>query len=258
MCLLIFAHQMSPGYPLVVAANRDEFNARPTVASTFWTDHPSILAGRDLVHRGTWMGITRTGRFAAVTNYRDPARTAVAPCSRGELPLDFLAGTADPHSYLTAAAQRAQDYAGFNLLVGDSRSLWYFTNSDNTGPRCLPPGIYGLSNASLDTPWPKVVSGKAKLKAVLADGAISHDALQSIVSDRRLADPEALRGHGLDGSMDPLLSAQFIVSEAYGTRSCTTLWMDAQAQISWQEQSFDAQGVLRGVQQQEFQIAAVS
>jgi uncharacterized protein with NRDE domain len=256
MCLLIFAHQMSPDYPLVVAANRDEFNARPTAASDFWTDHPTLLAGRDLVQGGTWMGITRTGRFAAVTNYRDPARTAAAPRSRGELPLDFLASTADPRSYLDAVAMRSHDYAGFNLLVGDGRSLWYFSNSDHVASRCLTPGIYGLSNASLDTPWPKVVSGKAKLKLLLAAGAMRHDTLDSVVSDRRLADPEELRGHGLDGSMDPLLSAQFIISDAYGTRSRTTLWIDAFGKASWREQSFDAEGALRDVQQREFQVEA--
>lgn len=242
----------------MVAANRDEFTARATAASHFWNDHPAILAGRDLVQGGTWMGVTRTGRFAAVTNYRDPARTAAAPRSRGELPLEFLDSSASPQDYLATVEQRAQYYAGFNLLVGDGRNLWYFSNSEASEPRRLSPGIYGLSNARLDTAWPKVVAGKAKLSALLANTAMSHDALGSIVSDRRLADPEELRSHGLDGSMDPLLSAQFIVSETYGTRSSTTLWMDAHSRINWREQSFDAQGVLRDVQQQEFQIEQVA
>jgi len=240
----------------LVAANRDEFNNRATAVSDFWTEHPDILAGRDLVQGGTWMGVTRAGRFAAVTNYRDPARTTLAPCSRGQLPLDFLAGSVDPCSYLHAVAARAHDYAGFNLLVGDGSSLWYFSNSDGKPPRQLAPGSYGLSNASLDTPWPKVATGKAKLAALLAAGEISHDALARIVSDRRLADPSELRGHGLDGSMDPMLSAQFIVSEGYGTRSSTTLWLDSRARISWREQSFDALGNLRGVQEKEFDVVA--
>lgn len=240
----------------MVAANRDEFNSRPTAASDFWADYPMLLAGRDLVQGGTWMGITRSGRFAAVTNYRDPARTAPAPSSRGELPLHFLAGSATLQAYLADVAPRAQDYAGFNLLVGDGRSLWYFSNSDGKDPRSLAPGIYGLSNASLDTPWPKVESGKAKLAALLASGTITHETLDAIVSDRRLADPEELRGHGLDGSMDPMLSAQFIVSETYGTRSRTTLWIDAKSHVSWKERSFDAQGELRGVQPYEFQLEA--
>ncbi|MEZ5570510.1 MAG: NRDE family protein [Halioglobus sp.] len=254
MCLMILAHQVSPEYPLLVAANRDEFNARPTAVSDFWDDQPNLLAGRDLEQGGTWMGVTRRGRFAAVTNYRDPARTAVAPCSRGELPLGFLTGCADPASYLGVLEARATDYAGFNLLVGDGNSLWYFSNSDNEKPLCLPPGIYGLSNARLDTPWPKVTAGKAKLRTLLAGAAITHDALSNLVNDKQLADPSTLRSHGLDGSMDPMLSAQFIVSKTYGTRSTTTLWLDADARVSWREQSFNAQGELRDVQQKDFRV----
>ena len=252
MCLLIFAHQSSPQFPLLVAANRDEFHARPTAKSDFWAEHPELLAGRDLQQGGTWMGMTRGGRFAAVTNYRDPAGTLVAPRSRGELPLGYLTDSRSPQTFLSGLTSRAKDYAGFNLLVGDRHSLWYFSNSDNHAPRSLPPGIYGLSNASLDTPWPKVELGKAKLLALQEKGGISHETLADIVADRQLADRVSLVSQGLDGSMDPILSAQFIVTEAYGTRSSTTLWTDAQARISWREQSFNEQGELSEVQHKEF------
>lgn len=253
MCLLIFAHRVSPEYPLLVAANRDEFHARTTATSNFWAEYPELLAGKDLEQGGTWMGVTRGGRFAAVTNYRDPARTAAAPRSRGELPLAYLTGTQEPQAYLLDLAARAQDYAGFNLLVGNSHSLWYFTNSDILAPQCLAPGIYGLSNARLDTPWPKVELGKARLQALLEAGVISHEALATVVSDRDLADRRALSALSLDGAMDPVLSAQFIVTEAYGTRSNTTVWTDDQARMSWREQSFDERGKLRAAQQLEFQ-----
>ncbi len=253
MCLLVFAHQVSSEYALLIAANRDEFHARPTAASDFWTEYPELLAGKDLQQGGTWMGITRSGRFAAVTNYRDPARTAAAPRSRGDLPLAFLTGTQDPPSYLRELALRAQEYAGFNLLVGDGRSLWYFTNSDALEPQCLPPGVYGLSNARLDTPWPKVTLGKARLQALLEAGPISQDALLTVVSDRQLAEQRDLSAADLNGSMEPILSAQFIVTETYGTRSSTTLKIDRRGRTAWREQCFDQQGALLTEQQLEFQ-----
>jgi len=260
MCLLIFAHQVSLDYPLLIAANRDEFHARPTATSDFWIDHPDLLAGKDLEQGGTWMGVTRGGRFAAVTNYRDPARTAPAPCSRGELPLRYLAGAQSPQSYLLMVANQAPDYAGFNLLVGDGSSLWYFTNSDRLEPQHLPPGIYGLSNARLDTPWPKVEAGKARIQAIvkaLTDGGaetqdMTHDVLATVVSARKMADPGELRALNLESPMEQVLSAQFIVTETYGTRSCTTLWTDAQRNTSWREQSFDARGMPSAVRQHDF------
>ena len=257
MCLLIFAHQSDPRYPLVVAANRDEFHARPTAASAFWPEHPGLLAGRDLAQGGTWMGITRSGHFAAITNYRDPSRTAPAPRSRGELPLQFLTGDAAPSVFLHEAAGRADGYAGFNLLLGDSRELWYFSNSGGAGgdsPRRLQPGIYGLSNARLDTPWPKVSLGKQRLQRLLESGNMAHDELAGVVGDRHLADLEELREQGMGDGMDHLLSAQFIVTGAYGTRASTTLWTTGGGTASWRELSFDARGSVRGVKEQQFAI----
>jgi len=258
MCLLIFAHQCDPRYPLVVAANRDEFHARPTAASAFWPEHPDLLAGRDLEQGGTWMGITRAGRFAAITNYRDPSRTAPAPRSRGELPLRFLTGNASPRAFLQDVAGRADRYAGFNLLLGDPHGLWYFSNSSAAGDRPvrLAPGIYGLSNAQLDTPWPKVSLGKQRLQTLLESGAIDHDDLAAVVGDQRLADPEELRKHGMGDGMDHLLSAQFIIAGSYGTRASTTLWTTGDGLASWRELSFDARGCVRGVQEQRFSIEA--
>ncbi|MEZ5502122.1 MAG: NRDE family protein [Halioglobus sp.] len=254
MCLLIFAHQVSASYPLVVAANRDEFYSRPTAASDFWAEHPHLLAGRDLLQGGTWMGVTSGGRFAAVTNFRDPSRSTPAPRSRGELPLDFLAGSQGPAEFLDDVANRAGDYAGFNLLVGDRSGLWYFTNSDIEASRPLAPGIYGLSNARLDTPWPKVELGKAKLRALLEDGEVTHTALARVVADRRVADPYRSVGQGPDTAMEHLLSAQFIVTGAYGTRSSTTMWITGRNQVSWSEKTFNTEGQLSGRQHREFRL----
>ena len=252
MCLMILAHRVSPEFPFVVAANRDEFHARPTAASAFWANQPDLLAGRDLEQGGTWMGITRGGRFAAVTNYRDPDGVLDAPRSRGDLPLGYLGETQSARDYLGEVAGRAREYAGFNLLVGDREGLWYFSNSDPGPPRELLPGIYGLSNAMLDTPWPKVERGKARLGALLDAGALSHESLARVVADRTLAEPDSLARLGLDGAMDPLLSAQFIVTESYGTRSSTTLWTDRHGRVHWRELGFDAAGLPVHEQQEAF------
>lgn len=247
MCLLIFAHQVSEQYPLILAANRDEFHARPTRPSQVWPEHPGLLAGKDLEQGGTWMGITSRGRFAAVTNFRDPNQTVAAPRSRGELPLQFLLGSLSPKNYLEALRHNADLYAGFNLLVGDARSLWYFANNGGGEPRELAPGIYGLSNAVLDTPWPKVELGKAKLRALIEDNTLDHDRLTALVSDTQTATPEALARLGMASEMEQTLSAQFIITPGYGTRSTTSLRCDNQGNADWQETSYDRVGRAKSV-----------
>jgi uncharacterized protein with NRDE domain len=203
------------------------------------------------------MGVTRSGRFAAITNYRDPARTAPAPRSRGELPLAYLTGEMAPGDFLRALQPDASTYAGFNLLVGSATSLWYFSNSpvpEGQTPRQLAPGIYGLSNAQLDTPWPKVESGKRRLRDLLQQQPLSHDALVSVVSDRQLADAEILHQQGMGSDMDRLLSAQFITTARYGTRSSTSLWIDGAGSAHWRELSFDAQAAVTGQRQESFRV----
>ena len=258
MCLLIFAHLADPRYPLVLAANRDEFHARPTATSRFWPEHPDLLAGRDLEQGGTWMGITRSGRFAAITNYRDPARTTPAPRSRGELPLGFLTGEQDPETFLLDLHTTADEYAGFNLLVGTTGNLWYLSNSSpahERAPQVLSPGLYGLSNARLDTPWPKVELGKERLRALLANEAPRHETLATVVGDRELATPQVLHKQGLASEMDQLLSAQFITTGRYGTRSSTSLWTDSSGLTCWRELSFDADGKVVEQQEKSFRIS---
>ncbi|PLW83554.1 hypothetical protein CWI75_04165 [Kineobactrum sediminis] len=244
MCLILFSWGLNPDYPLVVAANRDEFHARATVPARFWPDQPQLLAGRDLEQGGTWMGMNRSGRFAAITNYRDPSRSATGLRSRGELPLRFLLDRQTPEAWLRSVAAQRTEYAGFNLLVGAGEQLWYFSNSSaDNNPRHLAAGIYGLSNASLDTPWPKVVLGKQRLQHLLETSPPTHDGLREVVADRRPAAPEDLHPLGLHETMDRQLSAQFIDAGAYGTRSTTTLWLqkhpdDPTALAHWRELNF--------------------
>lgn len=245
MCLVVFAVGASDKYPLLVAANRDEFHSRPTRPAMFWPEHPQLLAGRDEQLGGTWMGVTREGRFAAVTNFRDPNANGQAPRSRGELPLDFLLGEDHPNIYLDKIQAKGGSYAGFNLLVGEQGNLWYFSNSlhgPDSAPRQLQPGLYGLSNAHLDTPWPKVLIGKERMTALLGRQSIDHTLLRDVVADTSLASQASLQVLGMETEMEQMLSAQFIKSELYGTRATTTLWFGAGGEISWQELGFDGTG----------------
>jgi uncharacterized protein with NRDE domain len=246
MCLIVFAWQPQSAQPLVLAANRDEFHARPSAAADYWRDAPQIVAGRDLEAGGTWLGVSRSGRFAAVTNVRDPAGGS-APRSRGELTRDFLQSAQTPENYLAAVAARGAEYQGFNLLLSDGSALWYLRGGPGAdpAPRALAPGLYGLSNAALDVPWPKVKLARHRLAAAIAaasPAAPSTDALRATVADRRLAAADELAGHGLEGEMARQLSAQFIVTPGYGTRCCTTLVWHRDGRMDFTEQRFAANG----------------
>ena len=258
MCLIVFAHQVNAHIPLAVAANRDEFHQRASAHSKFWGEYPHVLAGRDLELGGTWLGTTRGGRFAAVTNFRDPAQTTPAARSRGALPLDFLLGTETPEQYLSTINHRAAQYAGFNLLVGMADELWYLSNNPGDEPMSLAPGVYGLSNARLDTPWPKAQKGKEKMARLLSAGEISHAALVDIVSDTTLTDRKTLDDGSPASAMDHLLSGQFIVGEHYGTRCTTTLWKTVDSEMHWQELSFDAQGRVNHTHNQRFDVISTN
>lgn len=252
MCLIVFAWQQHPEAPLLLAANRDEFHNRPAAPAAFWEDSPQVLAGRDLQAGGTWLGVSREGRFTAITNIRDPeAGEKGARRSRGELTHNFLAGSQSPQDYLNAIADSVADYLGFNLLVGDRNSLWYLHGSalEQATPRALAPGIYGLSNAALDVPWPKVQRARDGLNTIVqSPKPPSHTQLRECLSDRTLAEEQALWEQNLSGDMARQLSAQFIVTPHYGTRCCTTLRQGAGGSLEFQEQRFDSLGELQGTQ----------
>jgi uncharacterized protein with NRDE domain len=243
MCLIAIAWQVSRDFPLMVAANRDEFYARPSAAAALWKDHPTILAGRDLQAGGTWLGVSTTGRFAAITNIRDPDGAAAAPRSRGELTADFLRGNSAPADYLAEVRDRLCEYLGFNLLIGAGDELWYLHGVEGGTPRRLEAGVYGLSNAALDVPWPKVRIAREGLAALLRrDTPPGHDDLAACVSSERLAAPQELVGHGLVGEMAERLSAQFIVTDTYGTRCRSTVLRTASGELSFREERFAAGG----------------
>ncbi len=253
MCLILFAYRQREDFPLLLTANRDEYHARPTRAAGFWPEHPEVLAGRDLQAGGTWLGITRSGRFAAITNFRDPSRTVAAPRSRGELTMDFLLGRDSPGDYIRRKRASDAQYAGFNLLLGDRESLWYYSNAGG-GARELAAGVYGLSNALLDTPWPKVEQGRASLQQALGP-APSHEQLAAALAGRQLASDEDLQLQGLEGEMEKALSAQFIVDPVYGTRATTTLWLGASGEVSFRETSYLAGGRENGRVEETFTLS---
>ncbi|OWW20019.1 NRDE family protein [Noviherbaspirillum denitrificans] len=225
MCLIVFAWKLVPGIPLLAAGNRDEFYERPTTPAGWWSDQAHIYAGRDLRGGGTWMGVTREGRFAAITNIREPSdRRSDAP-SRGELVAGYLAGIASPMQFVEDLAPRAKQYNGFNLLVGNREELvWYSNGSpdDARNGKPLAPGVYGLSNGSLDTPWPKVVRTKAQFSSLLCQGA-PEDAYFEMLSDTARAPDCRLPDTGIGQEWERILSAVCIESPEYGTRSSTVV-----------------------------------
>jgi len=239
MCLILLAWKAHPHYPLVVAANRDEFFARPTASADFWPEAPHVLGGRDLQAGGTWLGVTRDGRFAALTNYRDPAQVRTDAPSRGELVARFLRGAERPPEFAAWLESMAGACNGFNLIYGDTTALHYFSNCGER-PRRLDAGIYGLSNHLLDTPWPKVAKGKSAL--ALALQALPDDApLMAVLRDDSPAADEDLPRTGVSLEWERLLSAAFVRSPAYGTRSSTVLIVDANGRMRFDEVSFDAE-----------------
>ncbi len=234
MCLLVLAYRTQTDCPLLLAANRDEFYDRPAAPAQFWPEAPRLLAGRDLLAGGTWLGVTRDGRFAAVTNYREARTVTPPPRSRGDLVRDYLLGDTSADRCARSLPAHAADYAGFNLLCGDRQSLWWYSNRGGP-PRQLAPGIYGLTNDQLDTPWPKVQASKAALAGLCKDGAPPADALLELLQDRRTHPASADPAIGLDTTLAQALSAIFIDTPRYGTRCSTVLRISAEGRAEFVE-----------------------
>ena len=238
MCLIVFAWRPGHAQPLIVAANRDEFYARPSLPLAQWPHAPHVHAGRDLEAGGTWLGIGANGRFAALTNIRDPHQPP-ARKSRGELVARFLSGDMPIDYYLTDVIGRSVEYAGFNLLLGNSHELWHF-NARESEAVMLQPGVYGLSNAGLDTPWPKLLKARAALESVLEDP--QPDALLALLNDPQPADFSELPDTGVGLATETLLSSVFIASPTYGTRASTALIVQADGTRLMVERSFGPYG----------------
>ncbi len=238
MCILLLSLRQHRRYPLVVAANREEDYARPTQGAGFWREAPDVLAGRDLLAGGTWLGITRNGRFAALTNFRDPDSNRPGRPSRGHLVGEFLIGEGAPGAYLARVARRAERYNGFSLIVGADTEWYYYSNRERES-RPLAPGLYGLSNHLLDTPWPKVRRGKQALAALLADGnEPDADALFAILADRAIAPDAELPDTRIGLERERALSPAFVTTGSYGTRCSTVLLVDDTRRALFIERTF--------------------
>lgn len=243
MCLVLLGWRVHPAWDLVVGANRDEFHARPSAPAHWWPGEDGLLAGRDLEAGGTWLGITRAGRFAAVTNVRDPGSRRVAARSRGELTLEFLRGRMPARDWAESVFARIDLWNGFNLVLGDGESLWH-VGSPAQAPHPLSPGVHGIANAALDTPWPKVVEGKAEFTAALA--RIEPEAgVFAALSDRRIAPDESLPDTGIGLQLERALSPRFVRTPSYGTR-CSTYVAQRGARMVVCERNWSPSGALAG------------
>ena len=257
MCLLVFAWMNHPRYRLVVAANRDEFHDRPAAPLGWWTGSDRMLAGRDLRSGGTWFGVTRSGRFGAITNLRGVEAPPVADApSRGGLVPDYLAGEATPGSFLEELQGAATTFAGFNLLAGDRESLHYFSNRDCAGPRRLEPGSYGLGNHALDTPWPRLLRARERFDDALAADQPGVGELFGLLADRGPASAATVPGSGLAADLERAMSAPFVLHERYGTRCSTVLLAGHDGRTVTAERRFDAAGNLTGATRLEFAVDA--
>jgi len=242
MCLILFAWKEHPDFRLVLAANRDEFHDRPTEPARFWSDAPQVLAGRDMVGGGTWLGMTRTGRIASVANVREPSDRRHGTPSRGLMVADFLRGDEPPSVWLQHQAERAEAYKGFNLLAAEGEELACYSNR-NGRARVLAPGLYGLSNALLDTPWPKVAGARGEMAALLAGGGPLHpDDLFRLLADTSRPPDDQLPDTGVGLELERLLSSRFIVSPRYGTRASTVVLLRNGGEATFIERAFDPAG----------------
>lgn len=237
MCLIVVGWRAHSDYPLVVAANRDEFYARPTADAARWPDAPQVIGGIDLEAGGTWLGVSETGRFAAVTNVREPGMVPGAR-SRGALTRDFLLSSESASDY--AMRIEGSLFSGFNLLLCDGQSLFYCSNRDGE-PRALAPGIYGLSNHLLDSPWPKLLQARQSFGEALQH-LPAEQAFFDLLADQAIVADENLPKTGVHIDWERLLSAVFVKSENYGTRASTLVWQRSDGMVKLHEQTFGANG----------------
>jgi uncharacterized protein with NRDE domain len=240
MCLIVFAWKAHPNYPLILASNRDEFYHRPTSAAHQWPDHPSIWGGRDNEAKGTWLAVNEQKKLAAVTNYRDLSNINPDATSRGELSVDFLLNENTGADYIHKIDQKADTYNGFNLLTFDDDQAFHYSNYEKQVNE-LAPGIYGLSNALLDTPWPKVAHVKSMFTALI-EKPFQTDDLLKMMQNNTLANDSLLPATGLPYHKEKALSSICIRTEGYGTRCSTIIIKDYYGAMRFAEQSYAVGG----------------
>lgn len=256
MCLIAVGVRLREDAPLMLAANRDEFFARPTQPADYWPEAPHLLAGRDLEQGGTWLGLTRGGRIAAVTNFREGGRPRSGRRSRGWLVRDYLLSDAEPERTLSGLRATGHEYDGFNLLLGAGDRLHYISNR-SSAPSVLGPGVHGLSNHLLNTPWPKVDRAKAGL-AALADTPVEllPERLFELLADERRAQDGELPQTGVSLEWERVLSSAFIRAADYGTRSSTVVVRWADGRALFEERGFSAEGSVTN--QRRFELPALN
>ena len=238
MCLILISYNMHPEYRLILAANRDEFYNRPTRQLGFWNNTPDILAGKDLRGGGTWLGVTKSGRLSAITNYRDPATLKDDASSRGELVTDFLKGKTAPKSYMEHIKRAVNRYNGFNLFAADISDFYYYSNMEQIVKK-IKPGVYCISNHLLDTPWPKVEKAKGLFKSIVTvNSKIDPEQLFIVLEDKIRPSEDQLPDTGVGIEWERRLSSIFIRSKLYGTRSSSIILYDRTGHITFIERTF--------------------
>ncbi len=242
MCLILVAYRIHPEFPMIVVANRDEFYERPTAVASIWPEQNGILAGRDLQAQGTWLGITASGRLAAVTNYRGDRTPVAGSRSRGELVAEFLRSDQEAETYLSGLIKCSDNYQGYNLLVFDGEKLAYASNRGTDRLQLLGPGVYGLSNKHLDTPWPKVEKGREALRQLVREDAVSVDDLMTFMTDDCPASDNELPDTGIPLERERLLSSVFIKAEDYGTRCTTVVKYSRTGTVEFVERTHSVEG----------------
>ncbi len=255
MCLILFSYRAHRNFPLVVAANRDEHFRRPAAPAAFWDDHPDIYGGRDLEKGGTWMGLRCNGRFAAITNFRAGLPGPTAPRSRGELVSSFLTGGEDPAAFFETTARNDTQYNPYSMIAGDLSGMGFHSNqAKNITP--IVPGVHGLSNHLLDTPWPKVVRGIAMINASREqdDPDAITAGLFEMLADRGIAADPALPDTGIPRQRERELSPAFITGEHYGTRTSTVLLVHASGEVFFHEKRFGPAGMPMGEDARAFRL----
>ena len=248
MCLCLFAINQHDEYPFILLANRDEFRKRPAAKAAFWEDNSNILAGTDLEGMGTWLGVNTAGNIAFLTNYRHPDYFNRKGPTRGKLVSDFLSGNVNAHDYLSSI-EKPEDYNGFNLVAGNFQELYYFSNIENE-VRKIETGVHGLSNAFLNTSWPKVVKGKMQLGNALAANQLDNDSLFQILKDEEKPNSSLLPDTGVGIELEKMLSPKFINSEEYGTVCSTVVKMNRNGMVTFEERTYNNQG--EGVEKVDF------
>jgi uncharacterized protein with NRDE domain len=256
MCLILFSYKNHSHYDLILASNRDEFRDRPTAQLDFWEDFPDVLAGRDLMNGGTWMGITRTGRFAALTNFRSLPMIKQNSPSRGDLVKDFLLGDMPASDYIQDVKSNANSYSGFNLIVGNMDALFYLSNCKKDFQQ-ISSGLFGLSNNYLDVPWPKVTRGKQQLSKCLENNSeLDIKQMFTLLSDTTCPETNQLPRTGVSLEWEKMLSPIFIDNPFYGTRSQSIIIIKTSGYVSFYERTIHRDNIRKGdIRKRSFQIS---